>query len=447
MAVTGFLIALLLSGAPAHGADFRSVNHKAALGLANVMGNCAGRVWPGYDWRELTVVLGDAGQPTHFLVNGGKVEEIAASKLPAHLFGSPYEFFVHEGRRGLAVSASAWSQTIGLEEEGRLVPDVIGLAAHEGFHNHGQSTWASRRGSRGTEIPVRWEPRFYRQMAYLNLRAALLKARPEALPRAAYWHSRWASGFAREVLASTDGYEGTANFVEHVTVALSSLGCQASEAELSQELRRRAKAELPESMSDGRPSLDGEGYKMGVHAALLLREMGNQAWYQEMKAGRTPVDVLLGGMVPSAEAAPPELEDAAKKAVALEQASVDLKLGEAIRTIDSGEAIFLSVPTAWYQGSYSSGGFFVDVGRALNFNPLARGIRFNASPGFGLEAQSGAVMVHNESPPCSGWNFVAAKKWLSPDRKELRPAGLFLSGRLRGTVKRGPDGREWFCAD
>ncbi len=411
------------------------------------MGACPERIWPGYNWNDYSVVFGDAGQSKHFLVSGGKVVEVPASELPSHLFRSSYAFFEENGRSGLALSASSYGKLLGSNDPKTLLPALIRLAAHEAFHGRGQKSWRPRAGTRGTAIPIRWEPRLYRELAYLHLRAAYLHSRSEAVPRAAYWIGRWANEFPSELASTTDGYEGTASFAENATFALLQAGCQASDAEIDRELLRQVRLEFPDTMSDGRPSLDGEGYLLGSHAAFLLRASGNTAWYEAMKSGDTPVEYLLRETPAVPEAMPEALVAAVKKNAAEEQKRVEELLGDAYRVLDSPDLLVVSVPIAWYRGSYSPGGFFFDETRAIGLSPLARGIAFNAPNGFSFQAGRGAVKVNDSASPCHGWSFVASRAWLSTNGAELNMSGLQLSGRLRGALRKGPGGRDWFCAE
>ncbi|MCJ8502206.1 hypothetical protein [Desulfatitalea alkaliphila] len=79
--------------------------------------------------------------------------------------------------------------------------------------------------------PYEWEPRLYRRMIFDNLQYYLSYGNQADLRRARYWCDRWSENDF-EVLSTTDGYVGTAYYVEVLAEAVVALGCWASENSL-----------------------------------------------------------------------------------------------------------------------------------------------------------------------------------------------------------------------
>jgi hypothetical protein len=98
-----------------------------------------------------------------------------------------------------------------------------------------------------TAYPFEWEPRLYRRMMFDNLKRFLEHEHPLDLGRASYWYDLWAQdAFERR---DTDGYEGTAKYVDRLAEVVWELGCSATDDQLRTRTYERvnANSDLPQA--------------------------------------------------------------------------------------------------------------------------------------------------------------------------------------------------------
>jgi hypothetical protein len=227
-------------------------------------------------------------------------QSISNSELPASAIGSSYEFFDLNGHKAMSLNM----------EEG--MTKVFELGVHEFFHHIGQENWTSNQtGGRGTLYPLDGEPRFYRRMIYDNLRQYFQSGNQVSLGRAKYWFDKWANEFSNETQSTTDGYEGTAEYVETMAAAVAKLGCSATDEQIKAAVINEVTTDFGFSVSGQHLALDSEGYEIGGLAALILRFNGFELseWNRRMATGETPLQVLLESVAPVVETPPAELRD------------------------------------------------------------------------------------------------------------------------------------------
>ncbi len=248
---------------------------------------CPEKIWPSYNWDGLTVVMLYPKQEFSWLwdASSNSISRIDNNSLPSSASGSFYAFFDLNGRKSMSLNM----------EEG--IKEVFQLGIHEFFHHHGQSNWtrAENSGGRGTEYPVSWQPRLYRRMIFENLKRYLESNNSLDLRKAKFWFDRWTNEYPNESRATTDGYEGTAEYVETMAEVVAKFGCAAPDETLKSSVIAQIKSDFGFSVGGQHFGLDSEGYEIGGLSALILRfkESHLASWTSRISKGETPLKVLL----------------------------------------------------------------------------------------------------------------------------------------------------------
>lgn len=262
---------------------------------------CPGKIWSDYNWSGLQIALIYPTKLNSWIwdASADSLQEISNSSLPSTAIESIYNFFEMNDRTVMSLNM----------EKG--YKEIFQLGIHEFFHHYGQKTWTSSQvnGQRGTVYPVTWQPRLYRRMIFENLKKYLEFSQPSDLGRARYWYDRWSNENPSEANSTTDGYEGTAEYVETLAEVLANNGCSATEEQLRSQVAEQVKANFGYSVSGQDFGLDNEGYELGGLSSLILRFKANDlsAWNSRISQGETPLQILLESVSPILENAPQEL--------------------------------------------------------------------------------------------------------------------------------------------
>jgi hypothetical protein len=290
------------------------------------MMQCPDRIWYNYNWADLKVIFAYPSGDWSWAwdASSDHIERISNKVLVLDNIKKPYDFF--EWNEQAAMSLNMENEA---EEDDDKTAWLFYFGVHEFFHNQGQKDWKKQRG-RMTAYPFEWEPRLYRRMMFDNLKRFLEHEHPLDLGRARYWYDQWAQD-AYEVGETTDGYEGTAKYVDRLAEVVWELGCSATDDQLRTRTYEKVNAEFGYPTSGEIMNLAAEGYEMGALAAFILRFSGQSlaTWNARMALGDTPVEVLLKDVTPVPEEAPLQLIEMFKQAadrLNKEQTLVDLAI-------------------------------------------------------------------------------------------------------------------------
>ena len=263
---------------------------------------CPDRVWPGLGLDNLLVYAVHDPLQGAFRWDGtvpSRVKSVDYAKLNAVYKKRYYAFNSEDERNVVSVSLD---QTAPLEENYIAV-----LGIHEAFHAYVQNDWEHRSGGgRGTLIPIKYQPRFYRYMMIQSLKAAV-EGDNKGLGAVRYWYDRYREEYPEdgEKIASTDVYEGSAEFVGEYARSLGVLGCNAKDESVLGRMvdtvvaKKRAILEM-ETLEKENFRLDAapESYTLGLLSGMLLTEKGKSDWKERVEGGEAPVDILMEGVKP-----------------------------------------------------------------------------------------------------------------------------------------------------
>lgn len=377
------------------------------------MSACPERLWPAYDWSKSQVLLLDSAKGEAWLwrdPKSGKPDSrttgpVSASTLPPDL--GMFSFF------SIGNLDNVLTMGIELMNEPPIVePFEVHLAVHEGFHFlGGQDDFVvAEEGVRDATWPIAWRPRFLRAEVIRALTEAFVDSDATGVGRARAWRDKLATEdpTERKALLSLDVFEGTAQYVETVGVLIALLGCDATEAQLTEEARKRASDLFMDSAYDR----GGESYVIGPLAGMLLRSAQGQGF--EQKAKSTPmVDLLLDAAsavaVDETDPAVAARIDAAKKAIDQQNTAIGSELTPFLATWASADHARIAIPEAWSIGSYSlEGGYYVDASIASDQPHVLLGYSasFGSTDGKGKADLSSALLVQADASPCGTGKVV-----------------------------------------
>ncbi|MGE3262272.1 MAG: hypothetical protein AB7K68_10875 [Bacteriovoracia bacterium] len=433
------------------------INAEITKRLLTVMSSngCSERIWPGYSWENLTVVF--IGDEVHqaFSAKEKRVFSVSSDQLPSAAIKTAYFFFKQkDGSEWMSINTALDLSTGPKRNPEEVAKDNFRLAIHEGFHWVAQKNWHIYEGNRGTELPIRWEPRLYRSIMFSQLKAALAeKNQTETqLRKARYWYDRWSSEYPDEVISTADGYEGSARYSDWTGYALSELGCDASEAQLSVFVQSILDSNYGFAMNGDLFAFDVEGYELGSLAAFLLRrDYVNDDWQEKLSEGQSPVAILLEKFSPVFSepdlAMQQKFKDSGKKF----QEEADKLVGHATALLAAHGTVFVSIPRSWYLGSFSPLGFFIDRATNIQLVPMGMPLTFTSPSGTSaMRSELNAVFLSNPQAPCgspSDWQFaVSGTKIHFSETGQARLEDSFFSGNLSGVTAQSATGAQWFCA-
>ncbi|RYZ92442.1 MAG: hypothetical protein EOP06_04230 [Proteobacteria bacterium] len=430
-----------------------SVNQTIASDVLKVMGGCSERLWPGYDWNDLTLLL-VADNPEKSLivsVRDSRVQQLGKRLVNPSAFSSEFSFFEIDGSRWMSINTAAAVTLMSHRSDGEIAEDQFRLAVHEAFHNLIQPSWVKSEGMRGTELPILSEPRLLRSQLFHNLKDAFLNSKDAiSLRRAKFWYQRWASTYTSELQGTTDGYEGSAKYVELLATALMKQSCDASDEEVLEAVKEKVRTEFGKVFDAKAFVLDAEGYEIGALGLFLAAQKNSSPdRYGKIAAGENPILIATSHVAPLRESISESVtKKFASRAVALQE-DADSLVGRTLAMLNRVDHFVISIPQNWISGSVAPAGFFIDRASSSLLIPMAAPLRFTEPSGSSeLSANKGAVVVNPGTiSPCgqrSPWNYIAVGS-IEVGAKSYSASTPDFNAALDGTAKVA-DGVTWFCA-
>lgn len=412
--------------------------------LNAVVLQCPEKVWPNYSWKNMNVLMVGKDAPSLIWKGStGTMEPLAEADIPAGARNGVYSFSTVKGQDMVSLFISGPSS--GVFNEHRLLQ----LLVHEGFHFLGQRGWNSKGGRRGTAVPVLSEPRIYRRLLADRLRTYFLSGGKDqkALGQAAFWFEKWRSQFPEEVKSTTDGYEGTAFYVQTLSPIVTELGCESSDqALLEAAIPEIAKDHLVR-LDEKTLRLDSEGYGVGGLSALILRLIDkNPNWYSLVKESQTPTEILLKNVEPVSDSIEGALQTAYDTAAAAENKFLEEMFGNDLKRFSQPETIRIVIPKSAVRASYSPKGFFLPQSKpGVMVSPLARAFTFEGDS-WELKA-SADENLFSATSPCENGEFIALSSAAesTSTETEVRVASPSLTGKIEGHWTKDSSGLNWFC--
>ncbi len=440
------------------------------------MVGCSAKVWPDYDWRRLLFVQVTNDKSLALSGKDGKIFEPDLSKIPAATLATEFGFFNFADSLALSINLDALDQAMSSVNHAhysqrQIEEEVLTIAVHEAFHRLVQPSWVkdSQSSLRGTEVPIQVNPRLYRRMLFDRLREAFLNPsrREILLGQARFWFEKWKKEYPNEVHNTTDGYEGTAKYVEAISGALMKLGCEASEAVLRSAIEVAIDSTIGDSSDkyfgyseSGKVfELDGEGYDIGGLSAMILRfDFPQRNWWREVANGATPLEILLSGYHEGPDQADPAIEHYFQIRRAELQKDVDTLLAPVFSLLAPSDSIAVAIPSSWGTGgSFSPVGFYNDKKTGLQFIPLYEGMHFNspaaAKSGSRLDAGDHTVWVVGLpsdqacAPDQTYWTTLIPRNAFAQQGGIFQISDAHLSGTMKGKLQTASDGRVWLCPE
>ncbi len=406
---------------------------------------CPERIWPNYNWSKLQVVFVYPSSDTSWLWSGSdqSIKDVRNDQLPSAALESGYEFFELNNLSSVSID---------MENE----DEPFQLAVHEFFHDQGQKNEVDPAGLRGTDYPIQPEPRIFRAMLKQRLYEALQESsrekRTDSLKKAAYWYQKWKSEYPEEFNSSTDGYEGTATYVEYMAVAIADKGCDAPIdiilSTASQELIK-SEADTPTTLM-----LDGEGYEIGAAASLLLRANSQIDWFSQISLGMPPTEILLGSLNAKKDKAP----EATIKRFTDESNMVNeklyLQIGQDIELLDNHEYVRVAIPMNNLQTNLMPTGFYktAKIPNGMIFNLAFEHIfsdsslQMSASPGKIMMILPDEIAGCNSSEENPMLYTLVKKSDIKTDGPILTVHSKGIKGSLRGQITVDKNGLSYFCS-
>ncbi len=434
--------------------DVRKINLQVAENILSTINSCGNKVWPGFDLKNLEIVLIDQGSEDQIVVSTfeNKIKRISRAAIPASAINASFSFFKIESKSWMSVNALKLAGRRELTFE-MILNETFQTAIHEAFHETMQGNWELP-DVRGSFVPIKWEPRIYRAMIYKNLVEAFASgtSNGQAMRRAKYWYDQWSKNHPEEVAVTADGYEGTAQYSEFMASAYLNLGCDGHDQKLHSFLLDKVQNEKLYSLEGTFFSLDTEGYEIGLLASLILSHQNSDLkWYDLVKKGETPLAQLMNGLSSEVETVEESFKNVFVKTQATEQAKVDSYLGETYDIMASPDAIYINIPGVWKDvGSFSPFGFYIDPKLNISFMPMASELGFKEMKSDSkLKSLRGAVYLERDSNPCelARWSFVLNNADVTNfENNRIEIKNKSFNGIVSGATRSDDSGRKWFCA-
>lgn len=436
--------------------DYRKLNTEVAESILKVVSTCGSKIWPNYNLKDLNIVFLDkaSNDLVGVSLQTNSITTLSADKIPSFAFNTLYGDIKIDDKVWMFINPLRFS-SMGDNSYDKIKKSTFRTAVHESFHKTIQKSWTSP-GNRGTFVPIKWEPRFYRAMILKNL-AQYHKSRfseHNSLKMAKYWFNLCSANYPEETQVTTDGYEGTAQLSEYLAEAYMHKTCEVSSDDLFAFLQNRLSQE---SYLDGTYfSLDDEGYEVGLTAALILSQNNViPDWQFLVEKGETPLVQLLK-TVSSLEQ---EIDENFKKVFmdtqATEQKKTDVYLSSAYDVLNDADITFFNIPVSWSSGgAFSTYGFFIDTKLGLSLIPLSSSLNFHSPKNQEnhLDSITNAVYLHVSDNPCikAYFHFAVKNSELSALKSEntkFEIKNSLISGVVSGQFKSSELGKKWFCIE
>jgi hypothetical protein len=408
----------------------------AARGYHEVLLKCPERIWPGMDWSKTQFLFASHDSKQAWLISAANPlpELLSASEVPDIAYVAAFTFV---NFRGLETVTIALDRYRDIESS-----TPFDLAVHEMFHHVGQKGWASAGGGRGTLVPLDFEPRYLRAEMAKALKAAYRDS--SQLRSAANWYEEWSRRYPHEVKSTTDGYEGTARYVDAISRILRKKTCLATDAEIQAEVVSLLDGFLPFSGME----LDSEGYGMGALAGFLMDQLGME-WKSGAALGRTPVTQLLEGKATNSPVVDPLLKKEFQETFGQVNQEIDQWRLPFELNLQNKNFVRIAVTSDWIRGSFSPKGFFIpkDDPIAL-YTPFNGEHQFQVASGDWISVADSAVGYRrNELNECesSAWYFLVPRSEIQEDRSKFTAKNQEITFEVNGTLREGKDGFVYLC--
>lgn len=403
---------------------------------------CPEKIWSDYNWKSFKFVAVYPSKSDSWVwdVAGDTIASVPNSQLPPSALGSSYEFFELAGKS---------SASLNMEEPGS---EQLELITHEFFHYQGQKNWKREgAGSRGTAYPLEWKPRFYRRMINDRLKDVLQSGKLSDLQAASFWFQKWAKEYPNEVLSTTDGYEGTANYVELMSTAIAELGCSASDSDLRAKAIKIVNSSHSYILDPAQLSLDGEGYSIGSLAALLLRfNLKNlSAWNQSVKEGKTPLEILLKSVEPSTQVADKSIARSYYSSAKTKNVEYSKVLDIPIQNWSDKAFVRVAVPYSWMLSNLMPKFFAVPTALKMDVYPLAVDHQYKSKSGSGeMTIKENSVLFEDMSGMCGPGQYISIPKNTVVEAVgKVSFNNSIATGTIVGAWKKDSAGFDYFCVN
>lgn len=368
---------------------------KLAERFSAPMRTCPEKIWPNYNWQNLNVLFVYPDQINSWLweASSQQFKSIPTSTLSGSATGGHYDFLEIEGKKTLALNMKF----------DRPGADIFRLGVHEFFHFHGQAQWKRHASGRGTDYPIQWQPRLYRRMIFDHLKNYNLNLDSQSLAKARYWYGRWSQEFPNELRVATDGYEGSAEFVELMAVAIDEKGCSATQNEIQNKMNALVQQNLGQSVSGELLDLAKEGYEVGALTffALAQSETKPENWAQRVAKGDSPLSILFESVNPQLDTAPQNLVALFQKTAIQTNQSIGAIVDSDIAAWSDRSFVRVDVPFEWLQSNLYPKYFLRSIELNLFLMPMARAHLYQSPrKGIQLELKENAVKFLNAPGPC-----------------------------------------------
>lgn len=446
-----FFLTFVILASQTHAQQADESLQKLAQDLKTTMLQCPERLWPDYSWKGTSVFLIKNSQNKAYLFSEEtpQLSEVSLSLLPPNSLTSIYSFFEFQNRPALGLDLDQIAQF----SSQAALPQLMGLAVHEFFHYHGQKTWPHRAGQRGTDYPLSATPRLYRRMIFENLKTYFLSSgiQKEPLQKAAYWFQKWVTEYPSENLNTTDGYEGTARYMELLAANLAKVGCQASDLDLFNQTKSVLFENMGHSVAGLRFALDSEGYDLGGLSALILRLLHHDVqWYQDAKNQGTPLESLLSPVTPLVDTIPDSISQTFLATEKLENARLAALVDQDIANYKDPEFIRFLLPSASLTSTYSPLAFLKTIDPPLSLTPMGSDLAFvRGQTAIKTKKFAVAIRPTTTTSPCQGqdgWMFLVHKSQISHiSATSFSIDSPLLQGQTVGEMKLDAEARTWLC--
>jgi hypothetical protein len=337
----------VLAETPSVPADVETSELYQAAKKLTVMTDCPDRVWPNYSWRKLQVVFADPFQENAILWN----PQSETSNQPKTMV-LPARNFARLAPGGFASGSYQGAYTfLTFRSTSDDTYNLVFRAIHEVFHDTAQSNMP-RDPSRGEQYPENWKARYYRWEMLRELRLAVLTGRSEHIRAAVFWNLRLIGDFRADYdnTRVIDVLEGSAEYAGRIGAALASAGCNVTEQQLMDEAKTRVGSDAVDFFKEG------ESYRLGFLAGLLLRMQHRPDWEKRVASGQRITDILFEKVEPEAQSE--NSLAAAQFKEHFEKRNNEIRgIGETFFTAsESASNYVVAVPMAYTVGSYGASG-------------------------------------------------------------------------------------------
>lgn len=330
------------SASPVETSDLYSAAQKLT-----VMTECPDRVWPDYSWKKYQVVFADSSQQNAVLWN--RQSETSSQPSLTVLPASTFTRLAPGGFASAQYKGAYTFLTFRSNSDGAY--GLVFRTIHEVFHDTAQSRM-QQQSFRGESYPENWRARYYRFEMIRELRQAVLTGRAEYVRAGAFWNHRLISEFPADddITRPTDVLEGSAEYVGRIGAALAFLGCNATEQRLMDEVKLSAGSDAVSFFKEG------ESYRIGFLAGLILRMQHRPGWEKRVASGQRIADILFENVEP--EARPEDPLASAQYKEHFDKRNSEIRgIGEAFfAASESASDYVVAVPMAYTVGSYGSSG-------------------------------------------------------------------------------------------